>query len=39
VVRLMVEIIEPHRGKVYDPACGSAGMFVQSAHFIEQHRA
>jgi type I restriction enzyme M protein len=38
VVRLMVEIIEPHRGKVYDPACGSGGMFVQSAHFIAQHR-
>ncbi len=38
VVRLMVEIIEPHHGKVYDPACGSGGMFVQSAHFIEQHR-
>ena len=38
VVRLMVEIIEPHQGKVYDPACGSGGMFVQSAHFIEQHR-
>ena len=34
----MVEIIEPHHGKVFDPACGSAGMFVQSAHFIEQHR-
>jgi type I restriction enzyme M protein len=39
VVRLMVEIIEPHRGTVYDPACGSGGMFVQSAHFIEQHRS
>ena len=38
VVRLMVEIIEPHGGKVYDPACGSGGMFVQSAQFIEQHR-
>ena len=38
VVRLMVEIIEPHRGMVFDPACGSGGMFVQSAHFIEQHR-
>lgn len=38
VVRLMVEIIEPHKGKVYDPACGSGGMFVQSAHFIAQHR-
>jgi len=38
VVRLMVEVIEPHGGKVFDPACGSAGMFVQSAQFIEQHR-
>jgi type I restriction enzyme M protein len=34
----MVEIIEPHKGTVYDPACGSGGMFVQSANFIEQHR-
>lgn len=39
VVKLMVEIIEPHGGKVYDPACGSAGMFVQSAEFIAAHRA
>ena len=38
VVRLMVEMIEPHGGKVFDPACGSGGMFVQSAHFIEKHR-
>jgi type I restriction enzyme M protein len=38
VVRLMVEMIEPHGGKVFDPACGSGGMFVQSAHFIEDHR-
>ena len=38
VVRLMVEIIEPHGGKVFDPACGSGGMFVQSAQFIEQHQ-
>jgi type I restriction enzyme M protein len=38
VVRLMVEIIEPHGGKVFDPACGSGGMFVQSAHFIAEHR-
>lgn len=38
VVRLMVEIIEPHHGKVYDPACGSGGMFVQSAQFIARHR-
>jgi len=36
VVRLMVEIIEPHRGTVFDPACGSGGMFVQSANFIER---
>ncbi len=34
----MVEIIEPHGGKVFDPACGSGGMFVQSAHFIGEHR-
>jgi type I restriction enzyme M protein len=34
----MVEIIEPHGGKVFDPACGSGGMFVQSAKFIDEHR-
>ena len=39
VVKLMTEIIEPHGGKVYDPACGSGGMFVQSAEFIHQHQA
>lgn len=38
VVKLMVEIIEPHRGTVFDPACGSGGMFVQSANFIEQRQ-
>lgn len=38
VVRLMVEIIEPYKGTVYDPACGSGGMFVQSQRFIEDHR-
>jgi type I restriction enzyme M protein len=38
VVRLMVEMIEPHGGKVFDPACGSGGMFVQSAQFLEAHR-
>jgi len=38
VVQLMVEIIEPHKGTVYDPACGSGGMFVQSQQFVEQHR-
>lgn len=38
VVKLMVAFIEPKRGTVYDPACGSGGMFVQSAHFIEEHQ-
>ncbi len=38
VVRVMVEMIEPNAGKLFDPACGSGGMFVQSAHFIEEHR-
>src|SRR2546425_9195716 len=38
IVRLIVEIIEPFRGKILDPACGSGGMFVQSARFVEQHR-
>ena len=38
VVRLMVEIIEPHNGTVFDPACGSGGMFVQSSQFIEERR-
>src|SRR5438093_9922764 len=38
VVRVMVEMIEPHGGKVFDPACGSGGMFVQSVHFIGEHR-
>ncbi len=38
VVRLMVEIIQPYKGSVYDPACGSGGMFVQSQHFVAQHR-
>jgi type I restriction enzyme M protein len=39
VVKLMVEIIEPYKGTVLDPACGSGGMFVQSQQFIENHRA
>lgn len=39
VVKLMTEIIEPHGGKVFDPACGSGGMFVQSADFIHQHQS
>ncbi|HBG28349.1 MAG: N-6 DNA methylase [Planctomycetes bacterium GWF2_41_51] len=39
VVRLMVEIIEPHKGTVFDPACGSGGMFVQSAKFIDERKS
>ena len=38
IVRLIVEILEPFHGKIYDPACGSGGMFVQSARFVERHR-
>jgi type I restriction enzyme M protein len=37
VVRLLVEMIEPYKGRVYDPCCGSSGMFVQSEEFIERH--
>lgn len=37
VVQLLVEILEPYQGRVYDPACGSGGMFVQSRKFIEAH--
>lgn len=37
LVRLIAEVIEPYHGKVYDPACGSGGMFVQSAAFVEEH--
>jgi type I restriction enzyme M protein len=38
IVKLIVEIIEPFHGRIYDPACGSGGMFVQSAAFVAQHR-
>jgi type I restriction enzyme M protein len=37
VVRLLVEILEPYRGRVYDPCCGSGGMFVQAAKFVDAH--
>lgn len=37
VVKLMVEMIQPYKGYVYDPACGSGGMFVQSLKFVEEH--
>jgi len=38
IVKLIVSIIEPFHGRIYDPACGSCGMFVQSAHFVEEHK-
>lgn len=37
IVKLLVEIIEPYHGKIFDPACGSGGMFVQSANFVKAH--
>lgn len=37
VVRTLVEMLEPFKGRVYDPACGSGGMFVQSERFVESH--
>ena len=37
VVRVMVEMLEPYKGRVYDPCCGSGGMFVQSEKFVEAH--
>ena len=37
VVRLLVEMLEPFQGRVYDPCCGSSGMFVQSVEFIRAH--
>jgi type I restriction enzyme M protein len=38
IVRLIVQILEPYHGRVLDPACGSGGMFVQSARFVHEHR-
>ncbi len=39
IVKLIVEIIEPFHGRIFDPACGSGGMFVQSARFVREHKA
>ena len=39
IVKLIVGIIEPFHGRIFDPACGSGGMFVQSARFVEEHKA
>jgi len=38
LVKLLVHVIKPYKGKIYDPACGSGGMFVQSAKFLEDHQ-
>lgn len=38
LVKLIVEVIEPFHGRIYDPACGSGGMFVQSARFVGNHK-
>ena len=38
IVKLIVEIIQPFQGRILDPACGSGGMFVQSAEFVRKHR-
>ena len=38
IVKLIVEIIEPYHGRIYDPACGPGGMFVQSAAFVDHHK-
>lgn len=38
IVKLIAEMIEPYRGKIYDPCCGSGGMFVQSMKFVESHQ-
>ncbi|MEQ9299585.1 MAG: N-6 DNA methylase [Cyclobacteriaceae bacterium] len=37
IVRLLVEILEPYKGRIFDPACGSGGMFVQSLKFVKEH--
>lgn len=38
VVQLIVEMLQPYKGRIYDPACGSGGMFVQSEKFVEEHQ-
>jgi type I restriction enzyme M protein len=38
IVRLLVEVVEPFHGRILDPACGSGGMFVQSARFVAEHK-
>jgi type I restriction enzyme M protein len=38
IVKLLVQMIEPYKGRIYDPCCGSGGMFVQSQKFVEEHQ-
>lgn len=38
IVKLLVEMLEPYKGRIYDPCCGSGGMFVQSEQFVEEHQ-
>lgn len=38
VVKVLVEMMEPYKGRIYDPACGSGGMFIQSEKFVEEHQ-
>jgi type I restriction enzyme M protein len=38
IVKTLVEMIEPHKGRIYDPCCGSGGMFVQSEEFVKEHQ-
>jgi len=38
IVKLLVEMIEPYKGRIYDPCCGSGGMFVQSEKFVQEHQ-
>lgn len=38
VVKVLVEMLEPYQGRIYDPACGSGGMFIQSEKFVEEHK-
>lgn len=38
IVKLLVQMLEPYKGRVYDPCCGSGGMFVQSEKFVEEHQ-
>jgi len=38
IVKLLTEVLQPYEGRIYDPACGSGGMFVQSANFVRKHK-